>query len=166
MSNKRKYFVYCQKQKSFDEVDKDYYYNFYRFVWALRKRLQRSGECVCPKSDYKYCDADCYECKYHNNPAFSLEQLLDEDSGVSLAGAARDADFFEEFFEQAELRISVSKVISTLSAKEKKICFALMNGLNNREMMRLLNYSSSEGDFRCYKERHLSKLQKKFKKIL
>ena len=35
MSNKRKYLVYCQKQKSFDEVDKDYYYKFYRFVWAL-----------------------------------------------------------------------------------------------------------------------------------
>lgn len=165
MSNKRKYFIYCQLQKLFNEVDKDYYYGFYREIWKLRKQLQRSGECVCPKCDSKYCDGDCFECEHHRSLTCSLEQLLDEDSDISLDGAVGDTDSLEKMFEQAELHTGVAEVLSTLSTEDKIICFAIMEGLNNRELMRLLNYSSSEGNFSCYKARHLLKLQKKFKKF-
>ncbi len=167
MSNKkRKYFVYFQNRDEFIEVNKEFYIKFYRDVWALKKRLQRNGECVCPKSDFQYCDGDCFECKHHRTLTYSLEQALDDDSEHSLSEIEDDSFSVEMMIENSDLKMKIPEIISTLSENEKIMCYALMNGLSNREMKNLLKYKGNDGSFSEHKQRSIMKLRKKFKKVL
>lgn len=164
MSNiNRKYLVYFQNQKKFVEVDKEFYLKFYRDVWSLRKRLQRSGECVCPKSDNKYCDGDCFECKHHRIITYSLDQTLEDEPDCYLENVISDSSSPEQMYENAEIYKKITEFITTLSENDKKLCFAIMNKFNNREIMELLHYKGKDGSFFGYKERHIKNLQKKFK---
>ena len=45
-------------------TDKDFYYEWYRPIWAQRKRAQAHGECVCPRSELWKCDGSCEECEF------------------------------------------------------------------------------------------------------
>jgi len=128
--------------------------------------MQRTGECVCPQADYKYCDGDCFDCKHYRNLAYSLDQSLSDDLNVCLCEAVTDSTPMEELLESVELNNKISELVSSLPETEKTICFALMNGLNNREIMRLINYTGNDVSFNEYKRRRIAKIQKKMNGFL
>ena len=64
MANKdnqsKQYRIYIKESKSWVDVNKEFYTNYYRDINAYRKRQQEHGRCVCPASKRYLCDI-CYE---------------------------------------------------------------------------------------------------------
>lgn len=54
MANKdnqsKQYRIYIKESKSWVDVNKEFYTNYYRDINAYRKRQQEHGRCVCPAS--------------------------------------------------------------------------------------------------------------------
>ena len=54
MANKdnqsKEYRIYIKESKSWVDVNKEFYTNYYRDINAYRKRQQEHGRCVCPAS--------------------------------------------------------------------------------------------------------------------
>lgn len=46
-------------------VSEEIYYEYYRPIWAIRKRAQAHGQCMCPGSKLWKCNGDCPACSYH-----------------------------------------------------------------------------------------------------
>ena len=63
MANKdnqsKQYRIYIKESKSWVDVNKEFYTNYYRDINAYRKRQQEHGRCVCPASKRYLCDMDC-----------------------------------------------------------------------------------------------------------
>ena len=57
--------IYLRSMNRSIEVSKEEHDNYYRYINAYRRTQQNHGRCTCPKADYRYCDMDCWTCKYH-----------------------------------------------------------------------------------------------------
>lgn len=68
MANKdnqsKQYRIYIKESKSWVDVNKEFYTDYYREINAYRKRQQEHGRCVCPASKRYLCDMDCMTCPY------------------------------------------------------------------------------------------------------
>lgn len=53
------YRIYIKESKSWVNVNKEFYTNYYRDINSYRKRQQEHGRCVCPASKRYLCDMDC-----------------------------------------------------------------------------------------------------------
>lgn len=60
MANKdnqsKQYRIYIKESKSWVDVNKEFYTNYYRDINTYRKRQQEHGRCVCPASKRYLCD--------------------------------------------------------------------------------------------------------------
>ena len=60
MANKvnqsKEYRIYIKESKSWVDVNKEFYTNYYRDINAYRKRQQEHGRCVCPASKRRKAD--------------------------------------------------------------------------------------------------------------
>ena len=48
-------------------ISEETYRAIYPDIWKTLQRMQRSGQCICPKSQLWKCDADCTICPYKSN---------------------------------------------------------------------------------------------------
>ena len=71
MSEKK---IYMKSEKRFIDADDELYRTYYQDIWVYRKRMQRSGQCKCPKRMLPYCDADCLMCEYYSPVELSLDE--------------------------------------------------------------------------------------------
>ena len=60
----KQYRIYIKESKSWVDVNKVFYTNYYRDINSYRKRQQEHGRCVCPASKRYLCDMDCMTCPY------------------------------------------------------------------------------------------------------
>ena len=62
MANKdnqsKEYRIYIKESKSWVDVNKEFYTDYYRDINAYRKRQQEHGRCVCPARKRYLCDMD------------------------------------------------------------------------------------------------------------
>lgn len=56
--------IYLRSMNKTIEVSKEAHDDYYRDINAYRRTQQNHGRCACPKADYRYCDMDCWTCKY------------------------------------------------------------------------------------------------------
>lgn len=87
MANKdnqsKQYRIYIKESKSWVDVNKEFYTNYYRDINAYRKRQQEHGRCVCPASKRYLCDIAC-----------GLNNLQKIHDGEPLGGkASAESDF-------------------------------------------------------------------------
>lgn len=59
VNQSKQYRIYIKGSKSWVDVNKEFYTNYYRDINAYRKRQQEHGRCVCPASKRYLCDMDC-----------------------------------------------------------------------------------------------------------
>ena len=64
VNQSKQYRIYIKGSKSWVDVNKEFYTNYYRDINAYRKRQQEHGRCVCPASKRYLCDMDCLTCSY------------------------------------------------------------------------------------------------------
>ena len=70
-----------------EPIPEHIYHRIMPDIWMTQKRMQRSGQCGCPRSRLWACDADCLVCPYHTEgrevslrtPLNDLESLTLED---------------------------------------------------------------------------------------
>ena len=66
-------------------VSEEVYQSIYPEIERTRKRMQRNGSCVCPKSKLWACDADCSVCPYSAcGNTVSYDTPLDDAEGLTL----------------------------------------------------------------------------------
>ena len=86
MANKdnqsKEYRIYIKESKSWVDVNKEFYTNYYRDINAYRKRQQEHGRCVCPASKRYLCDMDCMTCPYAKaGDQLSLDNTVSDGEG-------------------------------------------------------------------------------------
>lgn len=64
VNQSKQYRIYIKKSKSWVDVNKEFYTNYYRDINSYRKRQQEHGRCVCPANNRYLCDMDCMTCPY------------------------------------------------------------------------------------------------------
>lgn len=54
-----------KQRRKYLPVDENFYYQWYRPIWAARKKAQEHGQCTCPSKFLWKCDGACEDCEYH-----------------------------------------------------------------------------------------------------
>lgn len=57
--------IYIRNTKQWIPVTEEVYREYYREIWATRKRAQEHRQCMCPKDKHWLCDGDCLICPFH-----------------------------------------------------------------------------------------------------
>ena len=74
--------IYVKESKSWVDINKEFYTNYYRDINAYRKRQQEHGRCVCPASKRYLCDMDCLTCPYAKaGDQLSLDNTISDSDG-------------------------------------------------------------------------------------
>ena len=86
MTNKvnqnQEYRIYINESKSWVDVNKEFYTNYYRDINTYRKRQQEHGRCICPASKRYLCDMDCLTCPYAKaGDQLSLDNTISDGDG-------------------------------------------------------------------------------------
>lgn len=67
------------------QISEELYRAIYPEIWKTLQKMQRSGQCNCPKSQLWKCDADCTICPYKATGRFvSLDDPVDETEGLTI----------------------------------------------------------------------------------
>ena len=111
MANKdnqsKQYRIYIKESKSWVDVNKEFYTNYYRDINAYRKRQQEHGRCVCPASKRYLCDMDCMTCPYVKaGDHLSLDNTVSDGEGNEkswLDDMPDESAAIAELMEDAEL---------------------------------------------------------------
>ena len=57
-------YIYCRATKSRIPVSQEEFDAFYKETSVFRRRQQRHGYCICPRTKWHSCDTDCDNCPY------------------------------------------------------------------------------------------------------
>ena len=114
-------------------------------VYRVRKQMQRSGRCVCPKSNLWSCDGDCTICPYSAcGNTVSFDTPLDDAEGLTLGetfesdepspeSVAMDKALLEALYEELE----------KLDPEGKRICELVAANCTEREAASILGISKT-----------------------
>ena len=82
VNQSKQYRIYIKESKSWVDVNKEFYTNYYRDINSYRKRQQEHGRCVCPASKRYLCDMDCMTCPYAKaGDQLSLDNTVSDGEG-------------------------------------------------------------------------------------
>ena len=141
MANKDKqskeYRIYIKKSKSWVDVNKEFYTNYYRDINAYRKRQQEHGRCVCPASKHYLCDMDCLICPYAKaGDQLSLDNTVSDSDGNEkswLDDMSDESAAIAEVLEDAELLRALYAKLNELDPEGRLICQLVMQGKSERD---------------------------------
>ena len=82
VNQSKQYRIYIKGSKSWVDVNKEFYTNYYLDINSYRKRQQEHGRCVCPASKRYLCDMDCMTCPYAKaGDQLSLDNTVSDGEG-------------------------------------------------------------------------------------
>lgn len=64
MDNPKQYYIYIRSTREKVSVTKEEFDAYYHDIDNFRRKQQRRGQCVCPKSKQLECDMDCLTCPF------------------------------------------------------------------------------------------------------
>lgn len=139
MANKdnqsKQYRIYIKESKSWVDVNKEFYTNYYRDINAYRKRQQEHGRCVCPASKRYLCDMDCMTCPYVKaGDQLSLDNTVSDGEGNEkswLDDMPDESAAIAELMEDAELLRALYAKLNELDPEGRLICQLIMEGNRN-----------------------------------
>ena len=125
MANKenqsKQYRIYIKESKSWVDVNKEFYTDYYREINAYRKRQQEHGRCVCPASKRYLCDMDCMTCPYAKaGDQLSLDNTVSDGEGNEkswLDDMPDESAAIAELMEDAELLRALYAKLNELDRK-------------------------------------------------
>lgn len=143
----RVYKVFIKGMNEFIVVDKEFYYKYYRPLWAQIKRLQRIGEFVCPKNKICFCDGDWLDCKYHKYIHLSLDEQPNGGETSFL-----DTLIYEEGFDfidkETPLSDETTNLLDQLNNTDYIICNLLLKHKSLSEIGEIIQMSKSGVKYR------------------
>ena len=143
----REYKVYIRRLKTWVEVTKEQYYAYYRGIWAIRKRAQAHGQCMCPKSKIWLCDGDCLACEFRSaGDTLSLDYTVKDSEGNQKRradGLWDDSQDVQSILEDRELLDALYEELRKLDPEGRRICELILQGRSEREAAVTMNMARS-----------------------
>ena len=129
---------------SLEPILEHLYHQIMPDIWKVRKRMQRSGQCTCPKSKLWACDADCLICPYRAaGREVSLSTPLDDAEDLTLEDTiSNDDPTPESIAMDRALLDALHAELEVLDPEGKRICELLMKH-SEREAADLMGLSRS-----------------------
>ena len=138
--------VYLPASDQWVEVDDEIYHEYYRPIWAHRKKMQSHGRCACPKGKSWVCDADCGRCSFSaGGDMRSLDfECTDGEGGAytlaeTLADESPDA---QAIIEDRELLDALFRKLDDLDPEGRRICELLLEDKSEREIAQEMGFAS------------------------
>lgn len=112
---------------------------------TYRKRMQRRGECACPRNKFNLCDTDCMNCPYHRDGIFlSLDAPVGEDKTSFLdMSQAESSETPETILAYKVLKERLEAMKAECTDEEKAILAGIEQDRSKREMAELLGLKPS-----------------------
>ena len=131
-------------------------------IWRMRKQMQRSGRCLCPKFRLWACDADCAVCPYSaGGNTVSLDAPLDEEGRTLDDILASDDPSPEEIVIEKILLEDLKKELFRLDPTGRRICELIASGNSERKAAKILGVSKTAFRYRWLKTKR--RLEEKLK---
>lgn len=138
--------VYLPACDEWVDVEDEIYYEYYRPIWAHRKRMQSHGRCACPKGKLWVCDADCGRCSFSvGGDARSLDFEYDDGEGGAYTLAdtlADESPDVQSIIENRELLDALFRKLDDLDPEGKRICELLLEDKSEREIAMEMGFKS------------------------
>ena len=117
-------------------ISEETYRAIYPDIWKTRQRMQRSGQCICPKSQLWKCDADCTICPYKSNGRLvSLDTPIDKTEGLTIEDTlASDEPSPEAISMDEALLDALYDALNHLDPDGRRISELIMQGKTEREI--------------------------------
>lgn len=149
MANKdnqsKQYRIYIKESKSWVDVNKEFYTNYYRDINTYHKRQQEHGRCVCPASKRYLCDMDCLICPYAKaSDQLSLDNTVSDSDGNEkswLDDMPDESAAIAEVLEDAELLRALYAKLNELDPEGRLICQLVMQGKSERDCSKEMGLS-------------------------
>lgn len=142
----REYKIYIPNLKIWVDVKEEQYYAYYRDIWAIRKRAQSHGQCVCPKSKLWMCDGDCLACCYRTaGDMLSLDHIIEDSDGNQTSwveGIKDDSPDVLSIMIDRELLEALYEKLQELDPDGRRICELLLEGKNEREIASIMGFNN------------------------
>ena len=169
MANKdnqsKQYRIYIKESKSWVDVNKEFYTNYYRDINTYRKRQQEHGRCVCPASKRYLCDMDCLTCPYAKaGDQLSLDNTVSDGEGNEkswLDDMPDESVAIAELMEDAELLRALYAKLNELDPEGRLICQLIMEGKSERDCGKEMGLSRNTFVYR--RDKLLQKLRSDLK---
>ena len=152
--NKKDYFIVSRESYWSEEAgevktrrvkvptDREFYYEWYRPIWAQRKRAQTHGECLCPQSELWKCDGGCEECEFRGaGEMLSLDYSYTDKKGNEVRPVDNLEDEREDILsilEDCEELSCLYQMLEELDPEGRRICELIMAGKSERSISTLL----------------------------
>ena len=109
-------------------IPEQIYHQIMPEIWKIRKRMQRSGQCICPQDRLWTCDADCLICPYcAGGYEISLSTPLDDTEDLTLEDTIVDDNPTPESIAMDRALLeALHEELDALDPEEKHICELLM----------------------------------------
>ena len=137
--------IYIRSLNKSIEVSKEAHDDYYRDINAYRRTQQNHGRCVCPKADYRYCDMDCWTCKYRRcGDTLSLDCPTSNDEGDEETMLDKMVDEASDTAEIAADQLLLEALIKRMDKLAPGIFRAFelrRDGLSDTEIAQELDYS-------------------------
>ncbi len=140
MSNDSIYKVYLKGMDTWVDVSKEFYYEYYRPIWRIRKNMQEKNVCRCPKDRFHLCDGICCGCEFYGVEIVSLDQPIG-DGNICLGDTLFDEnDTPEKKCIQKETIAALYAAIEKLPETEKTIIYLLLEGKTGDEIRSTMGF--------------------------
>lgn len=138
--------IYLPACDEWVEVEDEVYYEYYRPIWAHRKKMQSHGRCACPKGKLWICDADCGSCSFSlggDTRSLDFEYEDGEGSTYTLAEALVDeSPDVQAILEDRELLDALFRKLDDLDPEGRRICELLLEDKSEREIASEMGFKS------------------------
>ena len=146
--NQREYRIYIRTLGQMIVVSKEVYYEYYRPIWAHRKREQKLGNCTVEHNKDWLCDGDCAGCEFH---AYGKVSSIDDIICNSASGSISYADTLANESEEPmldkmcheELLGCVYDLLAELKGLDQQIAIGIMQGKSEREIAEACGFKSN-----------------------
>lgn len=151
----KEYKIYLRREKQFIPVSKEVYYEYYRPIWAQRKKAQSHGQCTCPHQKLWMCDGDCFTCPYHSTgDSLSLDfEYACGDGKTTLADSIEDPVNLEVNIMRQILLDDILADFKQLDAEGARIYELLGEDLSERKIAETLGRTQSTFNYQIRKIR-------------
>lgn len=132
--------IYLKSKRKRVEIPYDLYEEIDRMNNTYRKRMQRRGQCKCPKGDIWACDTDCGTCKFQRSgDVVSLDYEYHTQDGEDYTLHDCIADLspdIQSILEDFELLEALQEHLMSLEPMQRIICLMIAQGKSEREIQK------------------------------
>ena len=131
-------------------VPEEIYRPINREISCIRKRMQRSGRCVCPENKLWACDAHCGVCPFSAcGDTVSIDTLVNDSEDLTLEDTfVSEAPSMEETFMEEELIRALHEELEKLDPASRRICELIASGNSERKAASILGVSDTAFRYR------------------